>query len=181
MRASQPPLQDSESFSNLYARTQIIIFRYIFGLHGGPIEEVEDLTCDTFLRAWKGRSRFWGDDHEALCWLFTIARRLVIDAYRRNKAHPEENSLELDNSNISAMFSSTEIPPEEYASRREQFNHLWQIIEKFPYDKRELMVLRYILGWNVNQIAKYLNKEENTVSVYIRRCLEEIRNNWSIN
>jgi RNA polymerase sigma-70 factor (ECF subfamily) len=181
MRASQPPLQDLEAFSNLFARTQIIIFRFIYGLHGGPIEEVEDLTCDTFLRAWKGRGRFWGDDHDALCWLFTIARRLVIDAHRRNTAHPEHNSVKLDDTTVNAMFSTTEISPEEYTSRREQFNRLWQILQNLPDDKRELIVLRYILGWKVNQIAKYLNKEENTVSVYIRRYLEEIRHEWSIN
>ena len=90
MRASQPPLQDPEAFSNLYTRTQIIIFRFIYGMHGGPIEEVEDLTCDTFIRAWKGRAHFFGDDHDALCWLFTIAHHLVIDAHRQRKAHPDK-------------------------------------------------------------------------------------------
>ena len=180
MRASHPPLQDPETFSNLYARSQIIIFRYIYGLHGGPIEEVEDLTCDTFMRAWKGRSRFWGDDHDALCWLFTIARHLVIDAHRRKKAHPEDNSVVLDDININTMFASTGILPEEYTSQKEQFKHLWQIFQNLPEDKRELLVLRYILGWQVNQIAKYLNKQENTVSVSIRRCLEQIRHDWQV-
>jgi RNA polymerase sigma-70 factor (ECF subfamily) len=180
MRASQPPLQDPETFSNLYARTQIIIFRFIYGMYGGPIEEVEDLTCDTFIRAWKGRDRFWGDDHDALCWLFTIARHLVIDAHRRQRAHPDDNSLELDDININAMFSSTQITPEEYTSRKEQFKHLWHILQNLSDDKREVMVLRYMLGWKVNQISKYLDKEENTISVYIRRCLEEIRHNWTL-
>jgi RNA polymerase sigma-70 factor (ECF subfamily) len=180
MRATQSPLQDPVSFSNLYARTQIIIFRFIFGLHGGPIEEVEDLTCDTFMRAWKGRGRFWGDDHDALSWLFTIARRLVIDAHRRNKAHPYDNSTQLDDIAINSMFLSAQISTEEQISNREQFKHLWQVLQNLPDDKREVLVLRYMLGWKVNQIAKYLNKEENTVSVYIRRCLEQIRHDWSV-
>lgn len=178
MQASHPPLKDPETFSSLYARTQIIIFRFIYGLHGGPIEEVEDLTCDTFLRAWKGRDRFWGDENDALCWLFTIARRLVIDAHRRKKVHLEDNLDSLDETNLNAVFLSSQIPPEESVSHREQFKHLWFILQNLPDDKREVVVLRYILGWKVNQIAKYLNKEENTTSVYIRRCLEEIRRNW---
>jgi RNA polymerase sigma-70 factor (ECF subfamily) len=180
MRASQPPLQDPETFSNLYDRTQIIIYRFIYGLHGGPTEEVEDLTCETFMRAWKGRIRFWGDDHDALCWLFTIARRLVIDVHRRKKAHPDKYTVELDDTNINTMFLSTQVTPEEQTSIREQFKHLWQILQNLPDDKREVLVLRYMLGWKVNQIAKYLNKEENTVSVYIRRCLEQIRHDWSV-
>src|SRR4030042_5714391 len=112
MPASQSTLQDTESFSNLFSQTQIIIFRFIYGLHGGPVEEVEDLTCDTFLRAWKGRSRFWGSDHDALCWLFTIARHLVIDAHRREHAHPDNYLVELDDSDIDALFVINQSPPE---------------------------------------------------------------------
>jgi RNA polymerase sigma-70 factor (ECF subfamily) len=180
MRASQPTLHDPESFSNLYTRTQIIIFRFIYGLHGGPIEEVEDLTCDTFIRAWKGRDRFHGDGHDALCWLFTIARHLVIDAHRRKRSHPDNSFLELDDADIDAMFLSGQVPPEEQASNREQYRRLWQVLQNLPDDKREVLILRYMLGWKVNQIAKYLHKEENTVTVYIRRCLEQIRQGWSM-
>jgi RNA polymerase sigma-70 factor (ECF subfamily) len=180
MHASQPPLQDPETFSNLFASTQIIIFRFIYGMHGGPVEEVEDLTCDTYMRAWKGRSGFIGDDHDALCWLFTIARRLVIDAHRRRKSHPDDSILRLDDTDLDAIFISSQISPEEHATNRDQFKKLWHIMQNLPDDKREMLVLRYILGWKVKQISEYLQKEENTVLVSIRRCLEQIRQNWSI-
>ncbi len=180
MRATRPPLQDPESFSNLYARTQVIIFRYIYGMHGGPTEDVEDLTCDTFIRAWKGRSHFIGDEHAALSWLFTIAHRLVIDAHRRGIAHPEASALSLDNTSFDWMVFSTAAPPEEQAVSREQFRHLWQILHRLPDDKREVLVMRYMLGWKVKDIAQYLNKDENTVSVYIHRCLDQIREDWSL-
>ncbi len=179
MRASQPPLQDPEAFSNLYTNTQIIIFRFIYGMHGGPIEEVEDLTCDTYMRAWKGRGRFFGDDHEALCWLFTIGHHLVIDAHRRRKTHPDNTNVILDDTNINHIYISSQVTPEEQATRHEQFKHLWQVLQNLPDDKREMLVLRYMLGWKVKQIAEYLQKEENTVSVTIRRCLKQIRQDWS--
>jgi RNA polymerase sigma-70 factor, ECF subfamily len=178
MRATQPPLQDPEAFSNLYTHSQIIIFRFIYGMHGGPVEEVEDLTCDTFMRAWKGRGRFFGDDHEALCWLFTIARHLVIDAHRRRKSHPDDNQGLLDDSSLDALYRSSQLTPEEHAANREQFTHLWHILQNLSDDKREMLVLRYMLGWKVKQIADYLQKEENTISVNIRRCLEQIRHAW---
>ncbi len=180
MRASQPPLQDPEAFSQLYARTQLIIFRYIFGCHGGPIEEVEDITSDVFLRAWKGRNRFWGDEHDALCWLFTIAHRLVIDAHRRTKVHPDGVGLSLDDAAVEWLVLSSDIPIEEQVSSREQFKHLWCLLHNLPDDKREIVVLRYMLGWKVKEIALYLNKEENTVSVNIRRFLQQIREEWSL-
>lgn len=179
MLASRSPLQDAESFSNLYIRTQLIIYRYIYGLHGGPLEEVEDLTCDTFLRAWKGRSNFSGGDHDALSWLFTIARHLVIDAHRRKKTRPDDTTEILEDTSLDAMFLSSQHNPEEQAASREQFSHLWEILQGLSYERREMLVLRYILGWQVKQIANFLQMEENTVSVYIRRSLEQIRRDWS--
>jgi RNA polymerase sigma-70 factor (ECF subfamily) len=179
MLAYQPSLQDSESFSKLFARTQLVIFRFIYGLHGGPIQEVEDLTCDTYLRAWKGRKSFTGDDHAALCWLFTIARHLVIDAHRRRKSHLDDNLERLDDATLDTLSQSSEQTPEEMASSREQFTHLWKLLQGLPPDKRELLVLRYLLGWQIKEIASYSRMQENTVSVYIRRSLAKIRVDWS--
>src|SRR5512135_1035550 len=121
-----PPLQDPEAFSNLFDHTHIIIFRFIYGIYGGPVEEVEDLTCDTFLRAWKGRSRFIGNEHDALCWLFTIARRLVIDSLRHKKSHSSEAWSSLDDAMFENMAPTGEASPEEQVSKREQLIHLWQ-------------------------------------------------------
>jgi RNA polymerase sigma-70 factor (ECF subfamily) len=147
-------------------------------MHNGPIEEIEDITCEVFMRAWKGRSRFWGDDHDALCWLFTIARRIVIDTHRRTKVHQDGADLSLDDSAIEWLVLSSDATPEEQASSREQFKHLWGLLHSLPNDKREVIVLRYVLGWKVKEIAQYLHKEENTVSVYIRRSLQQIRDEW---
>ena len=180
MRANQPSLQDPQAFSELYERTHIIIFRFIYGLHGGPNEEVEDLTCDTFFRAWRGRNHFTGDDHDALCWLFTIARRLVIDAHRHRRVQAAEPALYLDDANVEAILPASLDPPEEQAATREQFRQLLKILYSLPDDKREMLVLRYILGWKVNEIADYLQKEENTVSVNIKRSLAQIREKWSV-
>ncbi len=178
MRANQPPLQDPDAFSQLYDRTNVIIFRFIYGLHGGPIEEAEDLTCDTFFRAWRGRRQFSGDDHDALCWLFTIARRLVIDAHRHKHAYAAEPPACLDDSVVETMLAISQETPEESASRHEQIDRLWKIVQGLPEDKREMLVLRYMLGWKVKEIAEYRRMEENTVSVYIKRCLDQIRKEW---
>jgi RNA polymerase sigma-70 factor, ECF subfamily len=180
MPGNQSPLQDPEAFSQLYARTHLIIFRFVFGLQGGPAQEVEDLTCETYLRAWRGRNGFKGDDRDALRWLFTIARHLVIDAHRRKKSRIDETNELLDDALLDKYFIIHEEQPEELATRREQFIHLWTLLQSLPFEKREMIVLRFILGWQVKQIAEYLHMEENTVSVNIRRILEGLRRNWSL-
>jgi len=174
----KPSLEEPESFSKLFDHSHLIIFRYIYGLHGGPQEEVEDLTSETFTRAWKSRNKFSGDEHDALCWLFTIARNLVIDVHRRRKVHLTETLDSIDDTFLDNMFSSTIYSPEDQVSHREQLTHLWKLLLDQPYDRREMLVMRYMLNWQIKEIAKFLEMEENTVSVYIRRTLEQIRQNW---
>jgi len=178
MRAFQFPLHDPEAFSSLYQKNHLYVFRFIYGMMGGPLEEVEDLTCDTFMRAWKARSGFKGNEHEALCWLFTIARHLVIDAHRKRKGRMNFKDFSLDNELAENLLQSADPSPEEKAIIQEQVNRLWRALNRLPDEKREVLVLRYLLDWQVKEIAGYVRKEENTMSVFIRRCLEEIRLNW---
>ncbi len=175
MRASQPPLLDPENFTILYTRTQIIVFRYIYAMLGGPIEDVEDLTCETYMRAWRRRDRFWGDDHDALHWLFTIARHLVIDTHRRKKGRSDQDFHSWDDDNIAETLASSSETPEEQAAKNEQFIYMWQVIQDLPAEKREMLLLRYMFGWKVKEIASFLHKQENTISVNIQRCLNQIR------
>jgi RNA polymerase sigma-70 factor (ECF subfamily) len=180
MHAISLSLQEPEAFTSLYNHTQLTVFRFIYGLHGGPVEEVEDIACDTYLRAWNKRSSFSGDEHDALCWLFTIARRLVIDVHRHRKARHYQIEISLDESDFEMSSPNITDTPEVQAVSHEQFTQLWKILQNLPADKRELLVLRYMLGWKVKDIADYLRKEENTVSVYIKRSLEQVRSEWPL-
>jgi RNA polymerase sigma-70 factor, ECF subfamily len=76
------------------------------------------------------------------------------------------------------MFQSGESSPENQIYIREQFIQLWKALHALSDDKREILVLRYMLGWRVKDIAELVHKEENTVSVSIRRSLEEVRQSW---
>jgi len=93
MPSRHAPLAEAEAFAELYQRTHLVVFRYIYGLNGGPQQEVEDLTAETFIRAWKARQRFDGGEKAALSWLLRIARNLVIDAHRRTKVRGVEANL----------------------------------------------------------------------------------------
>ena len=53
-------------------------------------------------------------------------------------------------------------------------------MENLSDQNREILVLRYLLGWKVKDIGNHLELKENTVSVYIRRSLSQIRENWPL-
>jgi RNA polymerase sigma factor (sigma-70 family) len=44
---------------------------------------------------------------------------------------------------------------------------------------REMLVLRYMLGWQIKQVAEHLEMSENNVSVTIRRTLQRLQRDWN--
>ncbi len=171
-RGREAPLESAEAFSALYDQAYLSVYRYLFGLHGGPAQDVEDLAAETFLRAWRARRTFNGDPLTGTTgWLLKIARRLVIDAYRRGQARiPPGDALPDE-------LPCLEPAPEHLALAGEQCRTLWALLQRLPVEQREMLVLRYLLDWRVNQIGEYLGIPENTVSVTIRRALERLRRN----
>jgi RNA polymerase sigma-70 factor, ECF subfamily len=165
-------INTAKSFSAFYERTHLSLFRYLYGVTGGPQEEVEDLTADTFTKAWRARRSFQGDESAALAWLMKIGRRLVIDNYRRRKARPQPESEPPEE------FPLDEPIPEETAVAGEVGQTLLMLLRNLPEQPREILVLRYLLGWQVNHIAAYLEISENSVSATIHRTLEKLRQQW---
>jgi RNA polymerase sigma-70 factor (ECF subfamily) len=184
MGEKRAPLQEAEAFSLLYQSTYLAVFRFIYGLLNGPQEEVEDLTGETFMRAWRTRHRFQGDHQAALSWLFRIARNLVIDQYRRDRSHPQVSCAGAD-LDLMLCANAAEIQSgvkaqgvEDQVSLGEQLGILMDLLQSLPTDQRELIVLRYIVDWPVKQIAQHLEMKENTVSVYLRRILKQLKTQW---
>jgi len=175
-KPSKPPYEDSQPFSQLYERVHLLVFRYIYGLHNGPREEAEDLTAETFTRAWNARRNFYGDESAAVGWLLKIARNLIIDTHRRTQVRPKVSAIpdDLDETLVSALDAS----PEAQTLQREQTRILWQLLQTLPDPQREMLVLRYMLGWQVQEIGTHLNIPENTVSQTIRRVLARLRERW---
>ena len=172
-------LRDADSFAQLFNKTHLPVFRYIYGIHGGPKDEVEDLTSETFIRAWKARHRFKGEEDAALRWLIQIARNLVIDSSRRSKVRGTHQSIE--DIGMHVNLHSRDLSPEDQIANQEQYQTLGLLLNNLPYQQREMLVLRYMLGWQVKQIASHLNMAENTVSVYLRRILSRLRKDWPDN
>jgi len=165
-------LRDADTFQQLYVRYHLIVFRFVYGLRGGPTEDVEELTAETFMRAWKSRRRFSGNEQAALGWLLKIARNLVIDSHRRQKSRGFSVDIEQH------IIPSDDPNPEDAIQTREQVKVLWSLMQALPDQQREILVLRYILGWRVQDIGKHLDVKENTVSVYIRRAIKYLRQEW---
>jgi len=173
MTSPNIPLQDAEAFCRFYESIHLMVYRFIYGMTGGPAQDVEDLTAETFMRAWKGRSRFIGNEKAAIGWIFTIARNIVVDVYRRRNGQGTETHL--DELDLISPGSS----PEEQLLLREQLGMIFGFLDDLPVATREMYVLRYLFDWPIKEIADHLEILENTISVTLRRATIRIKEQWS--
>lgn len=171
-KENERSIPNADTFTRLYEETYLIVFRYVYGLSGGPWQEAEDLTAETYARAWKTRQCFTGDGQAALGWLLHIARNLAIDLSRRRKVRDVDENVLIE------YLADPNPAPELDVITREQVTILWRMLNTLEDDVREMLVLRYILGWQVKQVAHYLRINENNVSVTIRRALKSLQRDW---
>ena len=104
--------------------------------------------------------------------LLKIARNLVIDTHRHNRRRGVQVDIEKQ------PIPSNERLPEEQVSLEERIQILKGILAKLPDEQKEIITLRYILGWRVKDIALHLEMSDNHVSVSIRRILKRLHNAW---
>ncbi|MAU09977.1 MAG: hypothetical protein CL607_09170 [Anaerolineaceae bacterium] len=161
------PYTNKRAFSHLYEQAHIAVYRYALGLTGNA-QDAEDVTADTFIKAWNARESFSGDEDAALGWLFTITKNLVIDRSRKQDRRPQNVVLD------ETLLQATQPLPEQQAITEEQKRALWDLLNTLAEDRRDMLVLRYMVGWQVQRIAAHLNMNPNTVSATISRTLKQL-------
>ncbi len=150
----------------LYKEHGDAIFRYAF-YKTSDREKSLDITQETFVKIWE--SLTGGtiiENHKA--YLYRTTERMVIDWYRKKK------SLSLDALQDVGYDPSDESGTESTIHRLDAEKVLSHIKDLEP-DYRDILLLRYIEGMTVKEIAAILQEKENTVSVRIYRALEKLR------
>lgn len=80
-----------QRLASLYDTVGPPLGRYVLKLTLGDAQLAEDIVQEAFLRAWRYLSGHPETDAEEFRpWLYTVARRLVIDSLRSRRARPPE-------------------------------------------------------------------------------------------
>lgn len=74
----------------LHAEHGDALYAHALRLCGGDRQRAEDLVQETLLRAWRHPAALDPDRGSARAWLFTTARHLAIDSWRRRSARVGE-------------------------------------------------------------------------------------------
>jgi RNA polymerase sigma-70 factor (ECF subfamily) len=82
--------RDESALRELYDAHAGALLAYAMRLTGGDRGRAEDVVQETMLRAWRHRDSLDEGKGPIRPWLFTVAHRVAIDAYRARSARPQE-------------------------------------------------------------------------------------------
>jgi RNA polymerase sigma-70 factor (ECF subfamily) len=155
--AHQARAGSSAAFATLVHRYHGRVFAFLFALTRHR-QDAEDLTQDTFLRAWRKFGRY-DPGQPLLPWLFTLARRQSIAALRK-KACPLPEVLPF---------------PEEPAPQDDHGQWLWEVARRdLSPDAYSALWLHYREELCLKEVADVLGKREGAVKVLLHRARKSL-------
>jgi len=141
------------------------LFRY---LRAQAPAEGEDLASEVWMNVAAGLGRFEGDEAAFRCWLFSIARRRLIDFRRREQRRRTMlNSLE-------PAGASDGVDPAAQALMASESEAALAHIATLPPDQAEVVLLRVVAGLDVAEVATIVGKKAGAVRVLQHRALKRL-------
>lgn len=152
-------------FLQIYDTYADDIFRFCY-LKVSSREFAEDLSQEVFTRFWQAlREGTVMRSERAL--LYTIARNLVIDWYRKKK----ESSLDV------LTEQGIEFHGEDAGdvTREAEMKEALEIVSRLDEASRDVLLLRFVEGLSPKEIARLSGESANAVSVRLNRAMKKLR------
>lgn len=163
-----------DEFERLFNEHFHSVYHYVYYMLGNKTD-TEDVTQEIFMKIAKSYEQF----HEVSAlkaWIYTIARRTVIDFLRKRKT---KKFLTFWKNHLPDEFDvadeSKAIPEERYI-QKEECQRIYDLVNQLPEKMRTVIYLRYIQGIPVQEVAAMLDMTPNNVSVIQNRALAKLRN-----
>lgn len=138
-----------------------------FAANLGERDEVDELVQDTFVRAFQALDTFRAES-SLRTWLFTIARRLVLD---RRRAGTRRRAREVD---VEAD-AATEHTALDVVVADETQARLRRAVERLTPTQREVFTLRVAEGRSYKEIASIAGTTEGAARVHYHNALRAVK------
>jgi len=143
----------------------------------GDFHYAEEITQDTFLRAYKKLSTL-KNPHQFAGWLYVIANRLCLNWIRKQK--PAMQSLDaMSVKEIEKLSYEKYISEQrETQAHERQYDIVKKLLAQLPESERTVVTLYYLAEMTTTEISKFLGVSINTITSRLqrgRRRLQELQ------
>jgi RNA polymerase sigma-70 factor, ECF subfamily len=157
---------DEHAFGRLWRDVQPGLLRYLQVIGA---ESVDDVASEVWLDVVRRLPTFGGDETAFRGWLFTIARRRVIDSWRRTARTPtytvpDPHLYEQPGPDYTAEGAAERITTERALA----------LIASLPPEQAEIIALRVVAGLGAKEVAELLGKSPGAVRIAAHRGLRRL-------
>lgn len=145
------------------------IYRYCY-FRVGNAAVAEDLTQETFLRFFE--SSHYRDAGRPLAYLYTIARNLCVDEYRRNRELPLEGK---EAGESPGCF----LAHEGFEEKSVTYLALHAALAELSEEERELLLLRYANELSFAQLAQIYGRSRFALMRELKKITGELERRLS--
>jgi RNA polymerase sigma-70 factor, ECF subfamily len=158
---------DQRAATALVERHATSVMRFVVSL--GVVAMPDEIVQDTFVRAFGSLDAFRGES-SLRSWLFTIARRLVLDqrrSVRREKLHVSVEDAQAQ------LVSGDDLLDSVVADESEA--RVRQAVEKLSPMQREVFTLRVVEGLSYKEIADVASTTEGSARVHYHNAMKAVK------
>jgi RNA polymerase sigma-70 factor (ECF subfamily) len=153
------------SFEELYLAYSPDVYRFAYWLSGDK-REAEDITSDTFVRAWMNFDAIRTETLKA--YLFTIARHIYLESLRKNHAHHQ----------LEESHPDSHPKVERVIENQNELASIRAFLQILPEIDRSAFVLRVQYDLPYAEIARVLELSESAVKVKVHRVRKKLFNDY---
>ena len=155
-----------DQFAVLWRDANPALLRYLRVL--AP-ENAEDIAAETWVNVVRSLPRFIGDEAAWRAWLFTTARRRLIDQARLRKRHPAEPLDDVSAAEMPRTPDAAQIALENLATES-----AIALVSQLPPPQAEVIMLRVVAGLDTEAVAELLGKTPGNIRVMAHRGLKKL-------
>jgi len=148
---------DAGAFGELIDHFEKRVFHFVLRMTR-QTQDAEDITQDTFVKAWKNIHRFRSGNAFST-WLFTIARRTALNHLRSARSTQELGDYD----------PPVSLNPASAAEDREHSESVWTLARSLKPDQYEALWLRYGEGFAIGEVAQVMSTNAIRVRVLLHR------------
>ena len=156
---------DERAASALVERHALALARFASSL--GVRDDVEELVQDTFVRAFQSLDGFRGAS-SFRTWLFTIARRLLLD--RRRSEQRRRDRVEIQEGDVATEYDALDALVAGEAEAR-----VLAATKRLSPTQREVFMLRVAEGLSYKEIADVVGTTEGAARVHYHNAMRTIK------
>ncbi|RCW64879.1 RNA polymerase sigma factor SigX [Saliterribacillus persicus] len=161
------------TFEELYDKYHTDLYQFIFYMVKNK-ENTEDIVQEVYVKVLESYQTFKGDSSEKT-WLFSIARHVTIDFFRKQQ-RKKKRILDFFNwSEKGESIPASQALPEEIAIQNEELKQVFLALDDCTEDQRSVIILRYIQSFSIKETASVLGWTESKVKTTQHRAISQLK------